>query len=264
MPSKPSGSADTIQAIAGRIAVAEALERDGSAIDKVLLAKKDSGKALRVIADSARKLGIPVQYVPETKLSGLSGGANHQGIVALISPVAFVDVDTMLSNIGSDLDSVRKIKPLVVILDRIEDPQNYGAIVRSVVGCGAAGVIVPSKQMAPVNAHAIKASAGAILRIPMSRVSNLTTTIEMLKERGYWIVGADGDGKTTFQEMDWDRPLALVIGNEHAGLSAAVKSVCDYTVSIPLSGDIESLNASVAAGILLFAARGDKKEASSA
>ena len=250
---KPSGKS---QAVVGRVAVSEALDRDGISIDKVLFARKDGGSALRAIADNARKKGVQVQYVPETKLSGLSGGANHQGVVALISPVTFVDIDTMLQEAGRDLDSVRDIKPLVVVLDRIEDPQNYGAIVRSVVGCGASGIIVPAKQMAPVNAHTIKASAGAILRIPISRVSNLTTAIEMLKERGYWVVAADGNGDIPFYNLDWDRPIALVIGNEHSGVAHAIKDACDHIVSIPLAGDIESLNASVAAGILLFAARG--------
>jgi 23S rRNA (guanosine2251-2'-O)-methyltransferase len=113
--------------------------------------------------------------------------------------------------------------------------------------------------MAPVNSHAVKASAGAIMRIPIARVKNLNTAIEMLKERGYWVVGATGDGETNIVDMDWDRPLALVIGNEHAGIAPLIKAACDYRVSIPIKGDIDSFNASVAAGIMLFAARGVDK-----
>ena len=156
----------------------------------------------------------------------------------------------------ADRDAVAGRKPVIVILDRIEDPYNYGAILRSAVGCGAAGVIVPLKNMAPVNAHVVKASAGTAMRIPIARVSNLETTVQMLKERGYWIVGASGDGDTPVAEMDWDRPVALIIGNEHSGIAGSLVANCDFLVSIPLRGDVESLNASVAAGILLYSASG--------
>ena len=243
------------QYIAGKNAVQETLETDTISIEKVMLTKKGDGPVIRKIGDAARRAGIPVQYVPETKLNSLTAGANHQGVIAIVSPVAYLDVDDMLSAIAENIDEVRAKTPLIVMFDRIEDPYNYGAILRTTVGCGAAGVIVPSKNMAPINAHTVKSSAGAVMRIPISRVNNLGTTVEMLKERGYWIVGADGEGETVFTKMDWKRPLVLIIGNEHSGISSALKAACDYRVSIPIIGDIESLNASVAAGILLFAAR---------
>ena len=243
------------QFITGRNAVLESLQGGPNPVEKVLLSKGASGTAIQQIRSVAEKGGVPVQWVPDMRLEALVSGVNHQGAVAIVAEVAYRDVDDMLQEIAVDVDEVRATKPFIVALDRIEDPQNFGAILRSVVGVGAAGVIVPGKGMAPVNAHAIKTSAGAALQIPIARTADLAATLESLKERGYWIAGADGSGDTTVWAMDWDRPLVLVIGNEHSGMSTAVKAVCDYLVNIPIPGNIESLNASVAAGILLFAAR---------
>lgn len=243
------------QFIAGRNAVTELLESRLSSVEKVLMSKTAGGSAIQNIKSVAMKGGVQVQWVPENKLESLLKGVNHQGVAALVAPVTYLDVDEMLRTIAPDRDAVKETKPLIVALDRIEDPQNFGAILRSVVGSGAKGVIVPGKGMAPVNSHAVKTSAGAALRIPLARSKNLAATLENLKERGYWVAGADGEGETSVWEMEWDRPLVLVIGNEHSGMSPDVKAACDFLVHIPIPGDIESLNASVAAGIMLFAAR---------
>jgi 23S rRNA (guanosine2251-2'-O)-methyltransferase len=240
--------------IVGRNPVREALERGDGRIEKVMIRQGLTGHGIRQIRRLAKAEGVPVQQVPSARLSRLAPGVAHQGVAAVTIPVAYRDVEDMLHEIAADTDVVREKKPIVLLLDRIEDPHNFGAILRSAVAAGVEGVIVPRHRMAPLNAAAIKASAGVALRVPIARTGNLAGVIEQLKERGYWIAGASGTGETSVWEMDWDRPLALVIGNEERGLRPQIARACDYRVAIPMRGPAESLNASVAAGILLFAA----------
>ena len=240
--------------IVGRNPVREALERGDARIEKVMVQKGAGGRPIQEIRHQAGALGIPVQVVPSQRLDRLAEGLNHQGVVAVAAPVAYLQVEALLHGIAADTDVVRSKKPLVLVLDRIEDPRNFGAILRSAVAAGVEGVIVPTQNMAPLNAAALKTSAGTATRIPIARIRILEDVLIQLKERGYWIVGAAGDGETTVWDMDWDRPLALVIGNEERGLHPKVERLCDYRVSIPMRGPAESLNASVAAGILMFAA----------
>lgn len=240
--------------LAGRNPVREALEQDGSTVEKVWFQKGLQGGRIRALQRLARDQGVPVQFVPRERLNRMVSGVNHQGVVALAGAVPYVELEAMLHRIAPDPDAVRARKPLLLVLDQIEDPHNLGALLRSAVAAGAQGVIVPSRNMAPVNAAAVKTSAGTARRIPIARVPRLTDTLDQLKERGYWVAGAAGDGETSLWAMDWDRPLALIIGNEERGLRPRIADACDYRVSIPLFGPAESLNASVAAGILLFAA----------
>ena len=175
-------------------------------------------------------------------------------MVAFTSPIAYHDVDVMLAAIAPDLETIQRKKPILLVLDRIEDPHNFGAMVRTAVAAGAEGIIVPKQHMAPLNATVIKASAGTATRIPIARVDRLAEVIGQLKERGYWVMGTAEGGDTPVWKVDWDRPLALVMGSEGKGLHPRVADACDYLVSIPMPGDADSLNVSVAAGILLFAA----------
>ncbi len=172
--------------------------------------------------------------------------------------MAYLEVEVMLNGIASGIDEVRARKPMVLLLDGIEDPHNFGAILRSAVASGVEGVIIPRHNMAPLNAAALKASSGMALRLPIARTGNLVDAMIQLKERGYWIAGAAGDGELSMWEMNWDRPLALLVGNEQRGIRALVAKSCDYLVAIPMRGPAESLNASVAAGILLFVASKDR------
>ncbi len=243
--------------LAGRNPVREALDRGDGRVEKVILQKGAHGSAIDAVRRLAKTVGVPVQMAPKQKLDGMAPHAQHQGIVAVIAPVAYVDLDDMLSQIAPTLDDVRESKPVLVVIDSVEDPRNYGAILRSAVASGAAGVVVPNREMAPLSAVAVKASAGTALRIPIARVGNLTEAMHQLKERGYWVVGLADDGgedATTVWDYDWDRPVAIVIGNEGAGLRHGVRGACDVLASIPMRGPAESLNASVAAGIALFAA----------
>jgi len=240
--------------VAGRNPVREALQNDPSRIDKLFIQKGGSG-SIRAIQQAARDAGIPFQFVPVQKLNTLVPGVNHQGVVLSMSAVSYWDVDDMLTEVAANTDAVRAEKPIVVVLDHIQDPHNLGAIIRSCAGAGVKGVIIPDRGAAPVTAAAVKTSAGTLSNVMVARAGNLTQLILQLKERGYWIAGAEGSGETRMDAMDWDRPLAIVIGNEEKGMSRSVREACDYLISIPLAESVESLNASVAAGVLLFQAR---------
>ncbi len=238
----------------GRNPVREALERDPSRMEKVLVQQGARGRDVAEIRRMASEAGLQIQYVPEKKLNQLARGLNHQGVVAIATPISYAEIHEMLERIAPTLDDVAARKPRLLVLDGIQDPYNFGAILRSAVASGTAGVIVPERNMAPLNAAALKASAGTAARIPIARVTNVADVLYQLKERGYWAVGASADGETSVREMDWNRPIVLVIGSEGAGIRRRVLESCDYRISIPMADAAESLNASVAAGILLFAA----------
>ncbi|WP_412067774.1 23S rRNA (guanosine(2251)-2'-O)-methyltransferase RlmB [Rubrivirga sp. IMCC43871] len=244
--------------LAGRHPVREALDRADGRIEKVYLQKGVHGSAIDSIRRASKAAGVPAQMVPRQKIDALAPQVEHQGVVAVVAPVAYRDLDDMLASIAPTLDDVRAWKPVLVVLDEIEDPRNFGAILRSAVAAGAAGAIVPERHMAPLSAVAVKASAGTALQLPIARTGNLTDAIQNLKERGYWVIGlADDPGSaeaTTVWDYDWDRPVAIVIGNEGGGLRTGVRQACDVLASIPMRGPVDSLNASVAAGIALFAA----------
>ena len=252
--SKPEGL------LIGRNPVREALERADGRVEKVLLQKGTHGSQIDQIRRAAKAAGVPVQMVPIQRLNTLVPNTTHQGVVAVTAPVAYVELHTMLEGIAPTLDAVREQKPVLLALDGIEDPHNFGAILRSAVAAGASGVMVPDRGQAPLSATAVKASAGLALQIPIARVTNLAEALHSLKERGYWIVGLDGgegeDGpeRTTVWAYDWDRPVVLVVGSEGQGMRPRVRTTCDVLASIPIRGSAESLNASVAAGIALFAA----------
>lgn len=250
--------ADDTGIIAGRNPVREALERGERSIEKVLFQKGAGGKSLEDVRLAAKEAGVPVQYVPQQKLNSLAPGVNHQGVVAVAAALAYAVLEDMLHAIAPDPDAVRAAKPVLVVLDGIEDPHNFGAILRSAVAAGAAGVIVPDRGQAPLNATTMKASAGTAARVPIARVTNLGDTLLQLKERGYWVGGLDGEAEETVWTLDWDRALALVVGSEGGGLGTRVRDTCDFLVSIPMRGPAESLNASVATGVTLFAAVRDR------
>ena len=240
--------------VAGRNPVIDILKADPERVAKVFLVKGTGGNLTSKLKTLARPSSIPVQTVPLARLERMVPGVNHQGVVAIMSSARYTDVHELLTACGAMRDDVQRDKPIVVLLDRIQDPFNFGAIIRSAVAAGARGVIIPDREAAPLNASAIKASAGAAIQIPVARTANMLQLIDEMKERGYWVVGSDGAAKETVWEKDFDRPLAIVIGNEEKGMRSAVAKACDFTVKIPMNGPIESLNASVAAGIILFAA----------
>lgn len=245
---------DDSTAVIGRNPVREALADPSVEIEKVWLRQGIGGATIQEIRRLAKRRGVAVQFVPSVKLDRVSGGANHQGVAALTSPILYLELHDLMAQIAPQPGIARELKPMLLILDGIQDPYNYGAILRSAVAAGVAGIIIPRHGMAPMSAVTIKASAGTAGRVPIARVGNLADVLYPLKERGFWIVGAAGEGDRTMWEMDWDRPVALVIGSEGRGLGKRIAGECDHLVRIPMTGDAESLNASVAAGILMFVA----------
>lgn len=232
--------------IAGRNPVSEAI-RSLRAIDRILVAKGARTGAVIGILAKAKKKEIPIKEVDVKKLDFLARDANHQGIIALAGVKEYASVEDIIA-----LAEERGEKPFIIILDELEDPHNLGAIIRTAECAGAHGVIIPKRRSATLSYAVGKASAGAVEYVPVARVANINNTIEKLKKNGVWVFGADMNG-TNFTECDFSGAVALVIGNEGKGISRLVKENCDEIVSLPMKGKINSLNASVAAGVLMYA-----------
>lgn len=222
-----------------------------------------SGERAGAIRSLAENRGVPVQYVPEARLRHEAEGAAHQGVVAVSTPIRYREVDEMLTEIAPTWGAVKETLPVILAIDRVTDPRNFGAMLRSAVAAGTDGVIVPSREMAPLNAAAIKASAGTAPRIPIARTDRLADVLVQVKERGYWVCGAEGTSDTTLWGVDWDRPMVVVLGSEGEGLAPDVVDACDTLASIPMRGPAESLNVSVATGLMLFEAARTRAETAS-
>jgi len=231
--------------IEGRNAVLETL-RAGRSVDKVFLAEGIRGAD--VLAE-AKKRGIPVVTCDRRKLDNMSSTGNHQGVIAQAAAQDYVTLEEIL-----DAAEKRGELPFVIVCDGIEDPHNLGAIIRSAEAAGAHGVVVPKRRAAGLTAVTARASAGALAYMRVHKAANLASTLDSLKERGLWVFGAEANGNVSLYEAPFDRPAAIVIGSEGQGLSRLVRDKCDYVVSIPMRGKINSLNASNAAAVLLFEA----------
>ena len=223
-------------------------------VEKIYINKQASGTEIQHIKQLANRSRVPMQFVPEARLRRMTPDGNHQGVIAIIAPITFWDFDEMLMAIAPTRDDVDTKQPILLVLDRIEDPHNYGAILRSALAAGVEGIVVPIKHMAPLNEAAIKTSAGAALQLKIARTSNLANALYQLKERGYWIAGADQNADMSMHEFDWKRPVAIVVGSEYKGLHHTVREQCDSIITIPMYGPVESLNVSVAAALLVFGA----------
>lgn len=233
------------QLIIGRNAVAEAL-RSGRPVDAIHVARGQRGGALHVILAMARENGILVKETDPRKLDAMCGGAAHQGVAAVAAAVPYAQVEDLFR-----LASERGEPPFLIIADEVEDPHNLGALIRTAEAVGAHGLIIPKRRAVGLTYAVGKASAGAVEYLPVARVGNLAATMEELKKRGVWIYGADMQG-ACWCEADLTGPVALVIGNEGKGLGRLVRESCDGMLSLPMRGKINSLNASVAGGILMY------------
>ena len=231
--------------IAGRNAIAEAL-RAGRAIDSLYVQRGERGGALQALVKKAKEAGAAIKEADPKKLDYLCGGANHQGVVAVAAVKGYASLEELFQRAQD-----RQEPPFFVVCDGLEDPHNLGAVIRSAECAGAHGVIVPQRRSVGLTWAVGKASAGAVEHLPVARVGNLPRLLEELKERGLWIYAADMDGSPWCQ-TDFTGPVALVIGSEGSGVSRLVKEKADFVVSLPLRGRINSLNASVAAGILCY------------
>ena len=228
----------------GRNAVMEAL-KSGREIEKIFIRKGDREGSVKVIAALAKERAIPFVEVSAQKLDEMTGEAVHQGVAALASPVVYATVDEILA-----IAEEKGEKPFLVICDDISDPHNLGAIIRSAECCGATGVILPKRHSAMLSSVAVKSSAGAVNHMPIAKVANIATTIDALKEKGVWVYGAEADGQAAW-DIDMKGSTAVVMGSEGNGLSRLVKEKCDFIVSIPMYGKINSFNVSCAASIIL-------------
>lgn len=234
------------ETVAGRNPVLEAL-RAGRPINKILISRSLKPATTGEITALARKNRVPVQKVDKQVLDRMAAGAVHQGIIASVSPYEYADLEDILA-VPGDAD------PLLVLLDGINDPHNLGAIIRSADAAGAHGVVIPNRRSAAVTPVVARASAGAVEFVPVARVGNLATTIDRLKERGIWVAGADPAARQLVWEAPLDGPLAVVVGGENKGISRLVREKCDLLVRLPMAGRVNSLNASVAAALVLFEA----------
>ena len=231
--------------IAGRNPVMEAI-RSGRSIESILVAKGErSGSVVAIIAKAKQK-NIPVKDVDSKKLDFLAKGVNHQGIVAQCAVKEYSTLDDIFA-----LAEERGESPFIIVLDKIEDPHNLGAIIRTAECAGAHGVIIPERRSAGLSYTVEKTSAGALEYMPVVRVKNISAVLQKLKDKGIWVYGADMDGEH-YKKVNFDGAVALVIGNEGKGISPLVAKDCDVIVSLPMKGKINSLNASVAAGILMY------------
>ncbi len=231
--------------IAGRNAVQEAL-RSGRSIDSILVSKGNHTGVLVKIIAQAKKAGIPVKEADSRKLDSLCGHANHQGVLAFAAVREYAELDDILQTAAD-----RGEPPFLIILDELEDPHNLGAILRTAECAGAHGVIIPKRRAVGLTYAVGKASAGAVEYMPVARVGNLARTVDDLKKQGIWIYTADMEGQN-WCDTDFSGPAALIIGNEGSGVSRILKEKSDFSVSLPMVGNISSLNASVACGILCY------------
>lgn len=231
--------------IEGRNAITEAF-RSGKTVDKLYVLDGCHDGAVNTIKTLARKQDTIINYVTKERLDQMSSTGKHQGVIAHAAAYTYAEVEDILQAAKDKGE-----EPFLFVLDEIEDPHNLGAIIRTANLCGAHGVIIPKRRAAGLTATVVKASAGAVHYTPVAKVTNIAKTIEDLKNEGIWFVCADMEGEVMYRQ-NLTGPIGLVIGNEGSGVSRLVKEKCDFTAAIPMKGDIDSLNASVAAGVLAY------------
>lgn len=231
--------------IAGRNPVLEAL-RSGRDINKLWVQEGAQKGSMQQILNKAKEAGIPVQLVPKRKIEQVVP-ENHQGVAASVAAYQYAEIDDLFAKANESGEP-----PFFLLLDELEDPHNLGSIMRTADAVGVHGIIIPKRRSVGLTATAAKASTGAIEYIPVVRVTNLVRTMEELKERGIWIAGTDAAGAEDYRRFDGTMPLCLVIGSEGRGVSRLVKEKCDFLIQLPMSGHVTSLNASVAASLLMY------------
>lgn len=231
--------------IVGRNAVYEALSA-GRTVDSVLIAKGNNGGPVARIVALCREKNVTIKDVSAAKLDAMCGGLNHQGVAAVAGAHEYSTLEDILASAES-----RGEPPFIIVADEINDPHNLGAIIRTAEAAGAHGVVIPKRGAAGLTAAVDKAACGALEYLPVARVANLVAAVEELKERNIWIYGAEMSGKP-YYETDFSGACALVVGSEGSGISRLLREKCDFLVSLPMKGSIQSLNASVAAGILMY------------
>ncbi|MTV49499.1 23S rRNA (guanosine(2251)-2'-O)-methyltransferase RlmB [Heliobacillus mobilis] len=230
--------------LAGRQPILEAL-KSGRAINKLVVAKGTREGSIREIIALARERKIPIVEVERLVLD--REARHHQGVIAHVAPIKYVDVEDMLEKAKANGEA-----PFILILDGLEDPHNVGALLRTAESAGVHGVIIPKRRGVPITSTVAKASAGAVEHVSIARVTNLVQTVDQLKKAGLWIVGSDGSAPQPFYMQDFSGPIGLIVGSEGKGISRLLADTCDFLVSIPMGGQVGSLNASVAGALLMY------------
>jgi 23S rRNA (guanosine2251-2'-O)-methyltransferase len=232
--------------IGGKHAVQEALHA-GRVVEKVLLAEGLQKSSAEAMIRELQAKNIPYQWVPRSKLDQLAKQGNHQGMMAQVAAYPYASVDDLFKQATK-----KEEPPFFLLLDGLEDPHNLGAILRTAEATGVHGVVIPKHRAVGLTSIVAKTSAGAIEYVPVTQVTNLNRLADELKERGLWLVGSDGNAKQEYTMVDYNLPVALVIGSEGTGVSQMMKKRCDFLVKLPMMGRVPSLNASVAAGVLMY------------
>ncbi len=233
------------ETIFGVNAVREALQ-DPASINRIYFAKESRAPACKHLIEQAKELKVPFDFVPQAKLNTLTGTREHQGVMAQVSPASYVTLEALLATCPPTAT--------LLVLDRVQHPKNLGMIIRSAVGAGVAGIVVPTRGGALLDEDVVRASAGTVQRIAIATCGNLSQAILTLRDAGFWIYGLDAGGAADVFTMKWPERVALVAGNETEGMRPGVKKQCDEIVSIPLANDLESLNVAVAVSIAMFQA----------
>ncbi|SHI48849.1 23S rRNA (guanosine2251-2'-O)-methyltransferase [Anaerovibrio lipolyticus DSM 3074] len=233
--------------VAGRNAVMEALKGSRS-VNKIMVAKGSNEGSIKEIIAVAKEKGVNIMYMERSKIDSMARGIRHQGVLAQVAPVQYVELEDILQ-IARDKNE----PPFILLLDELEDPHNLGALLRTADAAGVHGVLIPKRRSVPLSATVAKTSAGAVEYVPVARIGNMVQTIRRLKDEGLWVAAADMDG-TDYYEADMTGPLLLIVGSEGHGVGRLVKEQCDFVVRIPMMGKINSLNASVAGSILMYEA----------
>ncbi|MGM0754409.1 MAG: 23S rRNA (guanosine(2251)-2'-O)-methyltransferase RlmB [Bacillota bacterium] len=231
--------------IGGRNPVMEAL-KSGRDINKIWIAEGSQKGSIQQIVGLAKESNVMVQYVPKKKIEQMVP-ENHQGVVASVAAYQYAEIDDLFHRAKQKGED-----PFIIILDELEDPHNLGSIMRTADAAGAHGIIIPKRRAVGLTSTVAKASTGAIEHIPVARVTNLSRAVDELKERGVWVAGTDAKGKQDFRQLDGTLPIGLIIGSEGKGMSRILRDKCDFLVQLPMIGHVTSLNASVAASILMY------------
>src|SRR5687768_15810625 len=247
-----SGNDDALNTIYGLIPVLEALRGGRKQLEQITIVEGARHERLRELLELAKRDRVPVHRAPRFALDRALPGVTHQGVIAKTAAAKYCDASELLAQLGSQVDTANK--PLVLGLDAVEDPRNLGAILRTAECAGVGGVFIPERRAVGLTATVAKAAAGALEHISVARVTNLVQLIEQLKQRNIWVIGAAEDGTSDYTEWDWTVSSALFLGSEGTGLHRLVKERCDALVRIPVRGQIESLNVSVATGVILYEA----------
>ena len=245
--------------LTGFHAVEEALVA-GHPLDRILVARGQHGGRIQKILDLARSRGVPVRFEDRIQLDRAAAAEHHQGVVAFTAAREALDIEDLLA--GHSQPDAQASDQLLVLLDGIEDPHNVGAIVRTALAAGAAGLIIPERRAAGLTDTVARVSAGALAHLPVARVKNLARAMEQLKEAGFWLIGLDEHAEKSYTDVDYKGRIAIVMGSEGTGLHDLIRKRCDFLVSIPTSGPVRSLNVSVAAGVVLFEALRGRRFAS--